>query len=233
MNIWCLCFFPFLSWCLCMWILYLYGLPVYICPFYLYSLLLLHFCILSMTWQHPENLRKTWKPLRPLFPPSFQKLLLILKGQFICSIGHELSCVAGKHCVVVSTKMKCNNKQQVDLWVVEFIVFIVSVDIRKENKDEVLNSIKKKMWQRNCYGYFSSTVDTTRGNWWNRGGRHGQQVQRQNTKTNKFVLCCIIAPVSKTKKKKQTTKHKFDQNEERVSHACLTEGCIGQSRLRC
>lgn len=40
--------------------------------------------------------------------------------------------------------MKCNNKQQVDLRVVEFIVFIVSVNIRKENKDEVLNSMKKK-----------------------------------------------------------------------------------------
>lgn len=76
-------------------------------------------------------------------------------------------------------------------------MFIVFVNIRKENKDKMLNSIK--MWQRNCCGYFSSTVDTTRGNWWNRGGKQGQQVQRQNTK-NKCVLCCIIAPVSKTKK---------------------------------
>lgn len=124
-------------------------MPVYvnslsIWPTCLYlSFLPLFFIITSFLYSEHDVTasRKLANPSGP-FSSLFQKLLLILKGQLICSIGHELSCVDGKHCVVVSTKMKDNNKQQVDLWVVEFIVFIVSVNIRKENKDEVLNSIK-------------------------------------------------------------------------------------------
>lgn len=52
---------------------------------------------------------------------------------------------------------------------------------------------EKKKWQRNCYWYFSSTVNSTRGNWWNRGGGQGQQVRRWNTKTKESGLCCTLA----------------------------------------
>lgn len=84
------------------------------CPYL--SLLPPFFIITSFLYsEHDVTAPRKLANPRGLFSSPSQKLLLILKGQLICSIGHELSCVAGKHCVVVSKKMKNNNKQQVDL----------------------------------------------------------------------------------------------------------------------
>lgn len=71
------------------------------------------------------------------------------------------------------------------------------------------------MWQRNCYGYFTSTVNSTGGNWWNRGRGHGQQVQRWNTKTKESGIRCTLAwlPHFLKQRKKQTTAHQFEQEQ--------------------
>lgn len=110
------------------------------------------------------------------------------------------------------------------------------MNIKRENKDKALNLIQ--MWQRNCSGYFSPTVNAMRGSWWNRGGGQGEQVRKIKYKKKKkacFVALWHDCIIFKNKDKSKQQDMNLNENKETLFLRALlrTGGCLDQSRLRC